>query len=1557
MQASNQGYDSCALMAHLSAHPTRQGIERVLEGLECMEHRTGIVTGESDGVGVMVDVPRDLWAQWVGSAAYAPNFWVAHLFLPKSEATRPLERVAAILGSDGWQIVAQRWREVCSEVLGACARREEPVFVQIAGLMPEGEPCPERALFQRHLRIERETAAHVVSLSRWSVVYKVQGGARTLYAYYPDLQHPNLTSAITIGHSRYSTNTMPAFNRVQPFSVLAHNGEINTIDRLRREARQLGVRLSVGGSDSQDTDRLLHHLLVEYGLSLADALEVLFPPVWSQVERLPEPKRSVYRHIRAFLGPVAQGPAAIIARWGDSCAFATDALGLRPLWLVPTEEGLYACSERASLPMEIFTDDPVPLAPGEKVIAQVVRGQTVEWSPATQDPLLQVPPASRGNRTGARLGSPREAAATDPALGSPREAAATDPALGSPREAGGTLRRGAITNFEGAVGVSRGNQAGTPCAATLAKRGEPEGGGQANAASAIPLRTRLAWHNFCTDDLDYLEHLAQHGAEPIGSLGYDAPLAVLHPEGQSLADYCKESVAVVTNPALDRDRETEHFNTQTLLGARPATPYPTDDAPRRYRELPHPFLLSRRLLAHFMPPEAIEQACDALGALTLESLPTLFRTQTLSIAQSAEESLAECLNRLAQSAVQAVQAGAEVLVLDDTLAFEAGWLPVDPHLALASVDRALRETDGANGHALRRNCSLVLVSGGLRNLHDLIFAFSLGADAFCAYLLLEAGVMFDAERAEIAPDERLARLCRLITGLCKGLEKVISTMGTHELRGYGRNFAGIGVAPSIAATLEIPTFCASESVGLTLAQLEREARRRYECARANLPVRERRDPRFFPKIWKIAGQVAEGLAPFSAYSDKVAQTEQELPVALRNLLCLRLPDRAPLPPEAVDTSVGHHRYPFHISAMSFGSQGEVAFRAYAEATRRLEILCINGEGGEIRDMLGRYTPYRGQQVASGRFGVSPEMLNSACVIEIKIGQGAKPGEGGHLPGKKVTPKIAAARNATPGSDLISPSNNHDIYSIEDLAQLIEELKTCNPHAKISVKVPVVPNIGTIAVGIAKAGADIINLSGFEGGTGAARTHALKFAGLPVEIGVKEAHRALCAAGLRSQVELWADGGLKTGRDVVKMLLLGANRCGFGTLAMVAAGCTICRACQTDTCHVGIATQIETVEEAMRKGLKRFVPRDYDSAVAQLCRFFEGLGDEVRQLTAALGFRRTQDLIGRCDLLEQAFGHEWVDLTELLEPVALSPINYAVTRPRGVLQEALVLAPSVSETHADALCVRCERGSRERALGTATAGALVRQSLADAAEPSPQPPLALTLLDSIAGNGLGAFNAQPLHLRVYGGAQDGVGKCALGGRIVVLKGRNRVGKWLDGGVGKSFAYGAQRGLFIVQGVADSRFAIRLSGASVVAGARLTRPICDAEGVRPEHAHLKGFAFEYMTAGVAVVLGDPGPWLCAGMTGGVVYVKLWHEYGFDLAALQRRLAPCAKVALTPIDAHDAATIRELLDEYRCELHKSGQADEAEQVARIADAVERDFVAIRPVNQQTAQHISTE
>src|SRR2546429_7934188 len=314
-------------------------------------------------------------------------------------------------------------------------------------------------------------------------------------------------------------------------------------------------------------------------------------------------------------------------------------------------------------------------------------------------------------------------------------------------------------------------------------------------------------------------------------------------------------------------------------------------------------------------------------------------------------------------------------------------------------------------------------------------------------------------------------------------------------------------------------------------------------------------------------------------------------------------DREPIDPASVDVSIGHHDYPIVISSMSFGSQSEPAFRSYAEAAKAINILCINGEGGEIQDMYGRYRKWRGQQVASARFGVSAGMLNSSYVAEIKIGQGAKPGEGGHLPGRKVSEKVAEARNASPGTDLISPSNNHDLYSIEDLAELIDELKTVNPDLRVSVKVPVVPNIGTIGLGIAKAGADIHPLPGFEGGTGAPRQHALRHVGLPSDIGTRAVHRALMEAGIRNRVEIWADGGYRHAHDIVKLHCMGANRVAFGTLQKGSPACPVCRGGQLATCPGGLATQIETTEQAQEHGLKKFTPHEVDMAAENCARFF------------------------------------------------------------------------------------------------------------------------------------------------------------------------------------------------------------------------------------------------------------------------------------------------------------------------------------------------------------------
>jgi glutamate synthase (NADPH) large chain len=645
---------------------------------------------------------------------------------------------------------------------------------------------------------------------------------------------------------------------------------------------------------------------------------------------------------------------------------------------------------------------------------------------------------------------------------------------------------------------------------------------------------------------------------------------------------------------------------------------------------------------------------------------------------------------------------------------------------------------------------------------------------------------------------------------------------------------------------------------------------------------------------------------------------------------------------------------------------------------------VNGEGGELQDLYGKYPLWRGQQVASGRFGVTSEMLNSSYLVEIKIGQGAKPGEGGHLPAKKVTDKVAQARNATTGTDLISPSNNHDLYSIEDLAELIDELKTANPEVRVSVKVPVVPNIGTIGVGIAKAGADMITLSGFEGGTGAARSHALRHVGLPSDIGTRAVHLALMEAGIRNRVEIWADGGYRHAWDVVKLHCLGANRVAFGTLAMVSLGCTICRGCQLDTCHVGIATQIESTEEADLKGLKKFTPQEFESASENCARFFEAMGEEVRELTAQLGFERSQDLVGRSDLLVQARELEAVDVGEMIEPLEemldLEPLdlptppdereaaNLIVARPiRMKAKEASTQLAALAGDIAPGAMIEQEwefgdgghADADDRVLGTQLAGEIARMRIYKGGPEASEDTLAKLHFNggSVGGQGLGAFNVYGVDITVEGGAQDGVAKTMLGGKVAVMKGKNRFGRRVNGSVGKSFAYGAQRGRLFVQGDADSRFCIRLSGADVVIGGEPREPLDDSLGCVADRANIKGFAFEYMTNGRAVVLGDPGPWFCAGQTGGRVYLRVNPEWNLDREALERRKGTGAKVVLEDIDAEGLLDIQELLGHYVDELRATRQEEEADRIAALAADPKHHFLMSVPEAEQTDPSISTE
>jgi glutamate synthase (NADPH/NADH) large chain len=887
------------------------------------------------------------------------------------------------------------------------------------------------------------------------------------------------------------------------------------------------------------------------------------------------------------------------------------------------------------------------------------------------------------------------------------------------------------------------------------------------------------------------------------------------------------------------------------------------------------------------------------------------------------------------------------LILDDSNSFRKGRVFIDPALAVASLNECLIRA------GIRREVSLIVRSATVRNLHDVMFLLGTGADALNPYLLWRVACGFtDKNRT---PEKVVSNTMSVLQ---KGMEKVMSTMGIHELCGYGRIFSSISLQRELEEVLQMPNFCPSKTVGLGYAQLEAMARQRYARANADIETELYAAPARNPRVGLILRRVAADKKRYHEMAHELEKIERDLPTGLRHLLAVKTrPKDKWLTIAEVDISVENHDMPLVIGAMSFGAQGENSFRAYAEAAKKTNIVCINGEGGEIPDMLGCYRRNRGQQIASGRFGVFMGFLNSTDFLEIKIGQGAKPGEGGHLPGSKVSLKVAEARHCKPGITLISPSNHHDIYSIEDLAQIITELKTANPHAKVSVKIPVTSGAGTIAVGIAKAGADIINLSGYEGGTGAAREHAKRFVGLPAEIGVSEAHRALVQSGLRGSVELWADGGMRSGADVLKMILLGANRVGFGTVALMGVGCISCERCHLDRCPRGICTQLLTRMEAEARGVKGFVPRVVKDEAENLARLLTAIGDELRMRLAQMGERRLQDLVGRTDLLEQDRMQDRVDASGILAKPGLFCDPKECARPQILHKPLSYLTKLISDLAMEHFAkgeneiyfVETEVRSTDRAVGTYLAGAMERKfGEANSRKAN------LKLESSVPGNGLCAFITSNIKTVVEGGSQDGAAKGAFGGHLIVLRGHNLLGQRIDGSIGKSFAYGAISGLLIVQNMADSRACIRMSGADAIFGGRITEPLRDDMGNIASRAHLKGFAFEYMTGGRVVVLGDPGPWICAGMTGGVIYQCLYPKLGFNRKALARRLARGANVSIKSISEEGLADIKALLALYISELEKSFQGNEAVAVSEILKHTAKRFVMIvpKPLRPQSAE-----
>ncbi|HEV2666420.1 MAG TPA: glutamate synthase-related protein [Blastocatellia bacterium] len=1598
--------DACAIIACVKrdGRASHGNVKRTLDALTKMGHRTGEIAGEGDGAGIQTDIPREIWLHHlesrglIGSTVNHPYFTVSHLLAPaaaKADHDDIKRRAVEIFETRGMEIVLEQDAQVRREALGPLGRANEPLFWQLAAIPRGARRMGNRETFHIHLALERELPVYVASLSHTSVVYKIRGDAEALRRYFPELSRPDFKSAITLGHGRYSTNTNSAAEKAQMFSTLGHNGEINSIDRLTREAVALGFQLPASASDSQILDRVVECLMFNYGLSLMETVEIIFPPVWSESEKYDTPLKPFHRYFRRAFGSLAQGPAAIIAREGDEVVFCCDALGLRPLWFGKTEKEYFASSEKGVVPLEAMAENPRPLAPGEKMGLLVKRDREVE--------VFEAPQMQRRIH---EMSSERYDFhwLNEVTMNSSLFSFNFDDEVEKAEEEKDEAQQVENESPEDALAVE-----------------EQQKERAIKIERTLAATDALAAMGWTKEEVDNLMTMVT-GKDPLSGLGYDGPLAAFSKVRRNLSDYFHERVAVVTNPAIDRVREGDHFSVRVFLGARPSLA--EGGSIEQQIELKSPILLGGAA-RDFLPAHAMvakefgtcliddiaREFSESVEGLKLGSNPfsaesrlkqlraglageklTGLVARTIDITYDEGETLASALERVRLEARDAVSSGVTLLILDDSRAYEFHELFIDASLALAAVDQALNSpieisvsgcavtsdvvsglVNNGFGHSdsatdssapeqesLRRKCGIVLKSGQIRNLHDICFALGAGADAVAPYAMYEVALRdaVDTESARTA-------LRNLFVMQHTGIEKVMSTMGIHEVDGYGRLFASIGLGNEVANIFGIKNYCGSDRVGLTLERLDRELRDRLAARREQAKKGATRlsgtsglmrEYRRQPYVWSAAGKVARKEERYENFLQKLAEIEESAPVSLRHLLDLQ--ERSIVTRNLADTKIGAHSAPIFIAAMSFGSQGETTFRAYAEAAKRLKIVAMNGEGGEIPDMMGRYKEYRGQQVASGRFGVNIHLLNCADFIEIKIGQGAKPGEGGHLPGMKVTELIAKTRHTPQGIDLLSPSNNHDIYSIEDLAQVIAELKTANPHAKVSVKIPAVPFIGPIATGIAKARADIIAVSGYDGGTGAARKHALRHVGMPVEIGVKEAHRALLKAGLRDRVEVWADGGIKSGADVIKLMLLGANRVGFGTMAMAAVGCTSCRECNQGTCHVGITAHHQSVEKAKEAGLKKYTPRDYDKSVDALVTFFKEVINEVGIWTMRLGFHRTQELVGRSDLMRQTRGLDQIDLEYLLKGIEFAEAFEPEKLSEDHIGRAYRPRTSLTKIVSDEIYGLIEQGksiaifeddkvtSVDRSLGTHLSGKLSRAKYQNKAPAHFKLAKLHFTEGSISGNGLGAYNIDGVDIIVEGGVQDSAAKSSCGGTIAVLKGMNHDGIRFDGSVGKCFGYGAQGGTLIVQGDADSRAGIRLSGADLIIAGKPRGPLTDDLGCIASRANIKGFAFEYMTSGRGMVLGDPGPWLCSGMTGGVVYLKLDEDLGLDIDALRRRLAKGAEVEIVPVKAsEDEKNVREMLTNYIDVLSQHEQKEEADAMRRLLRDWQSSFVKAAP------------
>ena len=1441
-------HDACGVGMVVNIHggKSHQLVDNALKVLENMEHRGAETRDKTgDGAGIMVQIPHEFILLQGIPVPEKGKYGTGLVFLPKDEKAQQeiLSVMIEEIEREGLQLMHLRTVPTNPEVLGVAAREVEPdikqIFVQPTSnpsrtggeseYSQDGELNFERTLYKIRKRIENRVAElatastplphgrgwvddfYICSLSSKNIIYKGMLTSGQLRRYFPDLSNDYFTSGLALVHSRFSTNTFPTWSLAQPFRLLAHNGEINTIRGNRgwmkaRESvlssealgdiKDLRPIVQEGMSDSASLDNVFEFLMMS-GLSLPQAMAILVPESFNDKNPISEDLKAFYEYHSILMEPW-DGPAALLFSDGRYAGGMLDRNGLRPSRYTITKQGMMVVASEVGV-MDFEPGDVVSkgrLQPGKILLIDTQEGK-IYYDGEIKEKLAKAHPYREWlNENRVQLEKLKSGRKVD-------------------------------------NGVS-------------------------------DLQQKLVTFGFGQEDIDKtIIPMATAGQEPVAAMGNDTPLAVISDRPQVLFNYFRQQFAQVTNPAIDPIREELVMSLTEYIGAVGTNILTPDASNCKMVRLPQPVLTNTQL----------DILCNIrYKGFNTKKLPMTFRLSPLPLPvregsdyTQAGEALRSALDKLCKDAEASVDEGVNYIILTDKIEDAEvstplthregqgeGLFYIPSLLAVSAVHHYLISV------GKRVQTALIVESGEIREVMHAALLLGYGASALCPYMTF--AVLDDLVKKGKIQEEYATAEKNYIKAVDKGLKKIMSKMGISTIRSYrgAKIFESIGLSEDLLRRYfgtEVSTIG-----GVGLKEIARDAIALHEAAKEQTLLQNqgqfawRKDG--IKHAWNPETIAKLQLATRQGNYDKFKQwsklvDEKESPIFIRDFFGFKKAAK-PTPIEEVESveSIVKH---FVTGAMSFGALSIEAHEALALAMNKLGTRSNTGEGGE--DNARYHTEVNGvslssktKQIASGRFGVTAEYLVNAEEIQIKVAQGAKPGEGGQLPGFKVNEIIAKTRNAIPGISLISPPPHHDIYSIEDLAQLIFDLKNINPTAAVSVKLVAESGVGTIAAGVAKAKADLIVISGSEGGTGASPASSMRFAGISPEIGLAETQQTLVRNGLRNQVRLQTDGQLKTAKDVIIMAMLGADEFSFGTLPLIVLGCVMMRKCNTNTCPMGVATQ----NPELRK--------HFEGRAEYVVNFFTFLAEQVREYLAEIGVHSLKEIIGHTELIEvntesATDKQKTIDFARLLHKPETDKALFwdrgAFTKVTGVKDEEIIKAAQKAINDGEEVTLDYAIKNTDRAVGTMLSG-IIAQKYGEAGLPDGT--IKIKFKGS-AGQSFGAFAVRGLDLRLEGETNDYFGKGLSGGRISILPPARRSDDFKAEEniiAGNTGLYGATSGELYINGKVGERFGVRNSGAiAVIEGAG-------------DHC------CEYMTGGRVVVLGKTGRNFAAGMSGGVAYV---------------------------------------------------------------------------------------